>query len=164
MKKILSISIKFLLVFVMINNLFYYLRYTFYMNKMNIIIDLNYFLTDNFFIPFIIYILLWGLFWLFGNKISEKIIGNNDIYIEKINYNEIISIIIIVFGLYFLFNSIPELLENIIELIFFRINNSITYMNYSYIISSIISKIIQLIISLCLLFFRKRIINCFIKI
>jgi len=81
MKKILSISIKIMLIITMIDNLFYYLRLTFYENEANIIVNLNYFITLNFFLPFIIYILLWSLFWLFSNRISKIIIGDNDIYI-----------------------------------------------------------------------------------
>jgi hypothetical protein len=168
MKKILSLSIKIMLIFTLIDNLFYYLRFALASNEANFILNINYFLTINFLLPFIIFILLWSLFLLFSNKISKIIIGNNDIYLEKINYKEIISIIIIVFGLYLFINNLPELLENIIMLLFYRTNNSDEYkyfnINYSFTISTIIKKIMILIISLFLLIFRRKIIKLFEKI
>jgi len=165
MKKILNLSIKIMLIFTLIDNLFYYLRFALASNEANYIININYFLTLNFLLPFILFILLWSLLFLFSNKISKIIIGNNDINLEKINYNEIISIIIIVFGLYLLINNLPELFENIIMLLFYRTNDSDEYkyfnINYSFIISTMIKKIIILIISLLLLIFRRKIIKLF---
>jgi hypothetical protein len=179
MKKILNLAIRLTVVFQSIYYIFFYLNYLrgFYDSATA---NLTRYLL-NYVVPFFIFIILLCIFWIYSNKISEKIIGNNDEYLININYKEILSIVIIVLGISFLIDNMGSLMYNICYILSEKINyklnidyflfmeenenyNYKSYVNYSYIISDIFSSFINCIISLCLLIFRRKIIKHFEKI
>ena len=123
--------------------------------------------------------LLLCIVWIYSNKISEKIIGNNDEYFININYKEILSIVIIVLSISILIDNTGDLIYNICYILSTKIDyklnidyflfmeeneNYRSYINYRYYISGIFSSLIINTISICLLIFRRKIINCFEKI
>jgi hypothetical protein len=173
MKKSLSTAIRIMLVFQAVYHVFWYAHY--FINLYDKVTEGHIIsFIFNYLIPFSIPIVLFCLVWINSEKISEKLIGNNDEYIINLNYKEIISIIIIAFGGFFLLFNIGILVNNICYLLSLILeekryikflsdmgDKSSTYRAYFTNVYNIGSSIIEIIISLCLLKYRRKIIKCF---
>jgi hypothetical protein len=132
----------------------------------NIIENFQYLFSANFLIPFSIFIFIWIITWIFSKKISEIIIGDDENNcFENINYNRLLSVIIILLSIYYLINGITGIIDHSIYILMGNVGpNNTIYINYNYIISSIISNIFKTICSIVLLILRKKILEHFEKI
>jgi len=171
MRKILSISIKIMIVFQAIYHSNYY---TYYFQRLimsiHYKIDIISIIIGNV-LPLVFQILLLCFVWIKSYKISEIIFHNNEEYLININFKEIISTLIIVITIYFIISNINLLVYNICNFITYRINiikglNHIEYdpafrFDYSRYITNIVSNVIECIISLLILINRKKIIKYF---
>jgi len=172
MRKLMNVSIKILLLYIMVNHgykyLYHFITIGFKYNEMDKMTIIWLYI-----IPLITYIILCIFTWKFSNRICEKIIDNIDEYSVEIKYNEILSIIIIALCIYSLMNSLEYLIYNICYLVFhhtlnIKLNENLlygeNYINYTHYISPVISSIINIGLSLIILKLRKRIIKIFEKI
>jgi hypothetical protein len=120
------------------------------------------------FFPFVllwvVYLAVVILLWIKSEIISVKIIGNNDI--ENINllldYKKIMSIGIILLGLYFIIETLPKLFSYISNYIIFKTRFVDRSFPKEYTIKEIIeiiSIIIKITTSFIIIKYRKKIID-----
>jgi len=169
MRKLLSISLKIMIIFQAIyftNNLVYYIQLLF--KNINVELDIRIIIL-NYFIPIIFPIILFIFVWIKSEKISEKFI-NKKKYLLNISYKEILLILVIVLSLYIIISDIILLINNICFLITYKINvlnrlkiigESSFKADYSINITNIFSIIVEIIFSILFLFYRKKIIKYF---
>ncbi|MDR0321318.1 MAG: hypothetical protein LBI28_07425 [Treponema sp.] len=159
MQKLLSIIIKLMLVFLILKNIFNYLySYFSYLNGIDIL---------HLVIPFCLSILLFFFIWIKSNKISEIITGEINETSININYREMLSVVIISISLYLIIINFGYIINSFVNLFMLQYKDAdknAVDITLNHIVFSITSGIIEIIISLCLILFRRKIIKYFEKI
>jgi hypothetical protein len=162
MDKLINAIIRILFLYLMVNGVSYFLR-SFSEFKKNAV---NEYEIIEWIISFWFFILFFILIFIISGKLSKIIIGKNEIPIN-INYNEILSIVIITLSLYLIIINTGMIIYWLLDFIIQQIeknNENVIYSNSTIYIINIIKNLSEIIISIFLLIFRRKIIKNFEKI
>ena len=160
MNRLLNIVIKIMVGYLFVNGISYFLSSFHGVIKLH-----NGFEILSYVIPFLFFILFFCSIWFNSNKISNIIIDKYEISVV-INYKEILSIVIITISLYYIISNIGIIILQLLNLIKQQLeknNDDVIYSNPYYSIFTIIHSFVEIIISILLLIFRKKLINNFEK-
>jgi hypothetical protein len=111
--------------------------------------------------------LLFFFIWIKSNKISEIITGEINETSININYREMLSVVIISISLYLIIINFGYIINSFVNLFMLQYKDAdknAVDITLNHIVFSITSGIIEIIISLCLILFRRKIIKYFEKI